>query len=121
MTIVTALLGRTSQIRDSAISCSTRTKSVFIFICKRLYLAVPWDHRARGFGGAERHTGTSSHALPPRASQGKPGLSPSTSSMDIHNYPGRGLSLSQLIFALNEELKRVAYSPPYVAKGRFIC
>ena len=38
--------------------------------------------------------------------------------MDIHNYPGRGLSLSQLIFALNEELKRVAYSPSYVAKGR---
>lgn len=26
-------------------------------------------------------------------------------------YPGKGLSLSQLVFALNEELKRVAYSP----------
>jgi hypothetical protein len=34
--------------------------------------------------------------------------------MDTHAYPGRGLSLSQLIFALNEELKRVAYSPMYV-------
>ena len=29
--------------------------------------------------------------------------------MAIHAYPGQGLSLSQLIFALNEELKRVAY------------
>jgi hypothetical protein len=37
-------------------------------------------------------------------------------SMDTHAYPGRGLSLSQLVFALNEELKRVAYSPSYVAK-----
>ena len=30
-------------------------------------------------------------------------------------YPGRGLSLQQLVFALSEELKRVAYSPSYVA------
>ena len=30
-------------------------------------------------------------------------------SMDTHAYPGKGLSLSQLTFALNEELKRVAY------------
>ncbi|KAF9780153.1 hypothetical protein BJ322DRAFT_1084836 [Thelephora terrestris] len=29
--------------------------------------------------------------------------------MDTHAYPGQGLSLSQLVFALNEELKRVAY------------
>ena len=36
--------------------------------------------------------------------------------MDTHAYPGRGLSLSQLIFALNEELKRVTYSPLWVAK-----
>jgi len=28
--------------------------------------------------------------------------------MTIHAYPGQGLSLSQLVFALNEELKRVA-------------
>ena len=34
--------------------------------------------------------------------------------MDTHFYPGKGLSLSQLIFALNEELERVAYSPLYV-------
>jgi hypothetical protein len=34
--------------------------------------------------------------------------------MDTDAYPGEGLSLSQLIFALNEELKRVAYSPSYV-------
>ena len=39
--------------------------------------------------------------------------------MDTHDYPGRGLSLSQLVFALGEELKRVAYSPLYVAKGHF--
>ena len=39
--------------------------------------------------------------------------------MDTHTYPGRGLSLSQLIFALNEELKRVAYSPLYVTKSHF--
>jgi hypothetical protein len=31
-------------------------------------------------------------------------------------YPGQGLSISQLVFALNEELKRTAYSPSYVAK-----
>ena len=42
------------------------------------------------------------------------------SQMDPHTYPGRGLSLSQLVFALNEELKRVTYSPVYVAeKGIF--
>jgi hypothetical protein len=38
------------------------------------------------------------------------------SSMDTHAYPGKGPSLSRLIFALNEELKDVAYSPSYVAK-----
>ncbi|KAF9652159.1 hypothetical protein BDM02DRAFT_225932 [Thelephora ganbajun] len=31
--------------------------------------------------------------------------------MDAQAYPGNGLSLSQLAFALNEELKRTAYSP----------
>jgi hypothetical protein len=36
-------------------------------------------------------------------------------SMDAHTYPGRGLSLQQLVFALNQELKRVAYSPSYVS------
>ena len=39
--------------------------------------------------------------------------------METHAYPGRGLSLSQLVFALNEELKRVEYSPLYVAKAHF--
>ena len=39
--------------------------------------------------------------------------------MDAQTYPGRGLSLSQLTFALNEELKRAAHSPPYVANSRF--
>ena len=34
--------------------------------------------------------------------------------MDAQSYPGKGLSLSQLIFALNEELKRTAHSTPYV-------
>ncbi|KAF9783894.1 hypothetical protein BJ322DRAFT_1197273 [Thelephora terrestris] len=37
--------------------------------------------------------------------------------MDSHTYPGRGLSVSQLIFALNEELKRVAYSPPFTLEA----
>jgi len=32
-----------------------------------------------------------------------------TPQMVIHAYPGQGLSPSQLVFALNEELKRVAY------------
>jgi hypothetical protein len=35
--------------------------------------------------------------------------------MDPQNYPGRGLTLSQLIFALKEELKTTAHSPLYVA------
>ena len=34
--------------------------------------------------------------------------------MGTHTYPGRGLSLSQLVFALSEEVKRAAYSPSYV-------
>ncbi|KAF9790907.1 hypothetical protein BJ322DRAFT_1208222 [Thelephora terrestris] len=37
--------------------------------------------------------------------------------MDEHTYPGRGLSLSQLVFALNEELKRVAYSPIFTLEA----
>lgn len=37
-------------------------------------------------------------------------------SMGTDNYPGRELSLSQLIFALNNELKRAAYSPSCVTK-----
>jgi hypothetical protein len=37
-------------------------------------------------------------------------------SMDTYTYPGKGLSLSQLIFALNEELKHVTYSSSYVAE-----
>ena len=39
---------------------------------------------------------------------------PSTSSipsMNSQTYPGQGLSVFQLLFALNEELKRVAFSP----------
>ena len=46
----------------------------------------------------------------------KPDHQLSSPSMNAHTYPGKGLSLSQLVFALNEELKRVAYSPLYVAK-----
>ena len=34
------------------------------------------------------------------------------SQMDVHAYPGQGLSLSQLVFALNEELKRISHCPP---------
>jgi hypothetical protein len=37
--------------------------------------------------------------------------------MTGQTYPGQGLSLSQLIFALNEELKRKAYSPSYVVNN----
>ncbi|KAF9652214.1 hypothetical protein BDM02DRAFT_245253 [Thelephora ganbajun] len=37
--------------------------------------------------------------------------------MGTHACPGKGLSLSQLVFALNEELKRTAYSPLYVAEA----
>jgi hypothetical protein len=40
----------------------------------------------------------------------------SISQTDMNTYPGRGLSLSQLVFALNEELKRVAYSPMHVER-----
>ena len=36
--------------------------------------------------------------------------------MNTKSYPGLGLSLSQLFFALDEELKRTAYSPSYVVK-----
>ena len=36
--------------------------------------------------------------------------------MDQYTHPGKGLSLSQLAFALNQELKHAAYSPSYVAK-----
>ena len=43
----------------------------------------------------------------------------SVSPMDACTYPGGSLSLSQLLFVLNEELKRVAHSPSYVAKGHF--
>ena len=40
-------------------------------------------------------------------------------SMDPHTYPGKGLSLPQLVFALNEELKHAAYnSPLYVGDSR---
>ena len=39
--------------------------------------------------------------------------------MDTYSYPGRGLSLSKLIYALSEELKHAAYSPLYVANGHF--
>ena len=37
------------------------------------------------------------------------------------NHPEHGLSLSQLIFALNQELKRTAYSPSYVTELATSC
>ena len=37
--------------------------------------------------------------------------------MDTLVHPGKGLSLSQLVFALNEELKHAVHSPSYVARG----
>ena len=52
----------------------------------------------------------------PRAYASRP-ISFTSTLMDTQTYPGRGLSLSQLAFALNEELKRVAYSSPYVANN----
>ena len=39
--------------------------------------------------------------------------------MDSSAYPGKGLSLSQLVFALNQELRRTAYSPLCVDTKRF--
>ena len=39
-------------------------------------------------------------------------------SMNAGAYPGEGLSLSEIIFALNEELRRTAFSPPCVMKDR---
>ncbi|KAF9783462.1 hypothetical protein BJ322DRAFT_1110348 [Thelephora terrestris] len=51
----------------------------------------------------------------------KPTRSSSTlsiSQMDTHTvYPGRGLSLSHLVFALNEELKRVTHSPSFTLEA----
>ena len=41
-------------------------------------------------------------------------------SMDGQTYPGRGLSLPQLVFALKEELRRTAYSPSYVTRSRVL-
>jgi len=38
--------------------------------------------------------------------------------MDTKTYPGKGLSISQLVFALNEELKRTVYSPSCVLDHR---
>ena len=35
-------------------------------------------------------------------------------SMDAQTYPGQGLSIPQLVFALKRELRRAAYSPSYV-------
>ena len=37
--------------------------------------------------------------------------------MHTSTYPGKGLTLPQLVFALNEELKRAVYSPSYVVDG----
>ena len=37
--------------------------------------------------------------------------------MDTEAYPGKGLSLSELVFALNEELKHPVHSPPYVVRS----
>jgi len=50
--------------------------------------------------------------IPPTVPASSPTLS--VSFMDAKPYPGRGFSLSQLVFALNEELKRTAYSPSCV-------
>ena len=37
-------------------------------------------------------------------------------SMDTSTYPGKGLSLPQLVYALNEELRNKAHPPPYVER-----
>ena len=39
--------------------------------------------------------------------------------MDASAYPGKGLSLPQLVFILNQELRRTAYSPLYVDAKSF--
>ena len=43
----------------------------------------------------------------------------SISPMDTPTYPGKGLSLSQLVFALNQELRHTGYSSSYVEKEKF--
>ena len=39
-----------------------------------------------------------------------------TLSMDSQTYPGQGLSIPQLVFALKQEVRRAAYSPSYVTQ-----
>lgn len=51
-----------------------------------------------------------------RFSGNLPSPTPVISSMDGKTYPGEGLSLSQLVFALNQKLKPTARSPSYVSK-----
>jgi hypothetical protein len=36
--------------------------------------------------------------------------------MNTDNFPGKGLSLPQLVFALNEELRRTIHPPLYVGR-----
>ena len=38
--------------------------------------------------------------------------------MNTQSYPGQGLTIPQLLFALNEELKRAIHSPSCVEKVR---
>jgi hypothetical protein len=45
-------------------------------------------------------------------------IAPTIPPMNTPDYPGKGLSLPQLIFALNEELRRAAYPTLCVVKER---
>lgn len=52
--------------------------------------------------------------------QSDPIRTPLIACMDVKNHPGNGLSLSQLVFALNQELERASRSPLCVARdGNF--
>lgn len=52
--------------------------------------------------------------------QSDPIRTPPIACMDVKNHPGNGLSLSQLVFALNQELERASRSPLCVARdGNF--
>ena len=39
--------------------------------------------------------------------------------MDAQTYPGQGLTLPQLVFAMKQELSRTAYAPSYVTQVHY--
>jgi hypothetical protein len=72
------------------------------------WTAVPSDKRDRVWRRAVSHF--------PGCGNPANSATPCIPSMNTKTYPGQGLSISQLIFALNEKLKQTAYSLSYVTK-----